>query len=255
MRITVRRNNPRCLELMLRPLLAPAYWIAGALFIALGLVVVWFMARSLSLDCSRARKTCEIREWRVLKLRRLDVPVAKVRGARVVTETHGLVATMTLVLETDAGDRRLNLVKADGAAKEALAWDIWHFTQDSTVAEFRYADDARLPGWFLGLFLVGAGLTCLLALERVRVRFDRERGEARISRRRWLGSGVTVIPLADVRDAEAREFRVNQASSYGVMLRLEGGREESLTRLPMFTRSSASHAMGLLGSWLEGRPA
>ena len=255
MRIAVRRNNPERLDLLFRPVLAPAYWGAGVLFAVLGFVVIWLLARSLSLDCDRPRKTCEVTEWHVLRRVREDIPVRAVRGARVVTWTRGVSAGMTLVVETDVGDRPLRLVKSNGIAKESMAWDIWHFATDTTVARLQIADDARPAGWLLGLVLIAGGVVCVLALERVNLSIDRAAGKVVIVRRRWFDSGVTTLALDEVKDAELKEFHVRQASSYAVVLRLAEGREEALTRLPLFTRSSANHAVGLIGSWLEGRVA
>jgi len=248
--VSVRRISPRRMVLDFRPVSVWAYRIFGLVFIAAGVTVALLLAASVSFDCSRFSGSCRYRQ--ITPLGRTDslFPVEELRGGRVGTQTSGLVASMTLYVLTRHSELAIPLVTADGAAKDSLAGALTHYATDPTQLEVQIVEDRRVIGYVFGGFLVGAGLLCLLAIERVRLIFDRDKGLLQLKRRRWMWTRGVRAKLERVRDVKMREHRFRRTSGWSVTIILKDGSELPLTARPLFTAISAQHAKELIARWL-----
>ncbi len=254
MRVSVRTNTPRRLALSLRPVALPAYWLVGLAFIASGTWAALNLGRSISLHCARSGAhagTCRYAGNHALRWVRSEVTLRDFRGARVDTHMNALSASMVLVAETREGDWPIALVGANGDEKRAIAAEINRFVSDSRVNRLAVDEDWRFEGWGFGLFVLAAGLACLLAIERVHVIFDRDEGTVRLSQRRLWRSTQSSVPLARVLRVEQHPFAIRHARSWSVVLELDRNGTLSLTGTPLFTDASAEEVIRLIRRWLE----
>lgn len=249
--ISVRKVSPRRMVLDFRPVSVWAYRISGLLFMAAGVGVALLLAGSVAFYCSRFDGFCHYRQTSPLGARQDQViAVRDLRGGRVGTQTSGLVASMTLYVMSRGPDLAIPLVSADGATKDSLARELTRFSADTTALEFTVEEDRRVIGYAFGGFLLAAGLVCLLAIERVRLILDRDKGLLQLKRRRFGWSRGVRTKLIKVKSVKMREYRLRTTVSYAVAIILDSGAEVPLTRLPLFTFQSAEQAQQLIKRWL-----
>jgi len=151
---------------------------------------------------------------------------------------------------TGSRDLAIPLVSADGATKDSLAKELTHFATDPLDLQFEVAEDRRVIGYGFGGVLLGAGLLCLLAIERVRLILDRDKGLLQLRRRRWMWTKGVRAKLIRVKKAKMIEHRVRRAASWSVVFYLEDGSELPVTRMPLFTFDSAEQTVQLVTRWL-----
>jgi hypothetical protein len=209
------------LYLHLRPLKAWAYWLFGLLFAAMGVGTVFLLGRATRFTCAEGQ--CELARVLVLGWKVERFPASDLRGARVDTVVTAGVAYMDLVLKTARGDRPLALPGADGAAKLQHLEDVAAFVAAPATSRLHIADDPRWIGIPLGLLVLAGGAFILFAIETVLVVVDREAGTLRILSRRMRRGRSVEVPLT-------------------------GGREQPLTRTPLFTAASAAEVTDRLRS-------
>ena len=248
--ISVRKVTPRRMVLDFRPVSVWTYRLVGLLFMACGVGAVLLLAGSVSFRCSRFDGSCRFRQTTPLGRQDRVIQVADLRGGRVGTQTSGLIASMTLIVMSRGADLAIPLVSADGATKDSLAKELTRYSTDPLALEFEVFEDRRLIGYLFGGFLFGAGLICLLAIERVRLILDRDKGLLQLKRRRWMWTRGVRARLVRVKGVTSREHRFRRTASWSVTIHLEDGSELPLTRLPLFTAISAQQAKELITRWL-----
>lgn len=237
MRVRATEADGR-LYLHLRPLKTWAYWLFGLTFVVMGVGTVLLLGRATRFACADGQ--CELGRVLVLGWKIDRFPAADLRGARVDTVITAGVAHMDLVLETTRGDRPLALPGADGAAKLRHVEAVTAFVRAPAAGRLDIADDARWIGIPLGVLVLAGGAFILFAIETVLVVVDRAAGTLRILSRRVRGGGTLEVPLAEIEDIATPDWTVQGTQSFAVVLLLTGGREQPLTRTPLFTASSAA---------------
>ncbi len=221
-----------------------AYWLFGLIFVVMGVGTVLLLGRATRFGCVHGQ--CELGKVLVLGWKVERFAATDLRGARIDTVVTAGAARMDLVLETTRGDRPLALPGADGAAKRRHVEDVTAFVAAPDAGRLAIADDGRWIGIPLGLIVLAGGVVILFAIETVLVVVDRAAGTLRILSRR-LGSGRTVeVLLAEVEGIETPDWTVRGTQSFAVVLHLKGGREQPLTRTPLFTAASAADVAGRL---------
>jgi len=248
--VTVRKISPRRMVLDFRPVSVWAYRIFGLVFMAGGVAVALLLAASVSFDCSRFSGVCRYRQTTPLGRTDSLFPLGDLRGGRVGTQTSGLVASMTLYVLLRHSELAIPLVSADGATKDSLAIELTRYSTDQAMLEFEIVEDRRVIGYGFGGFLLGAGLLCLLAIERVRLTLDRDKGLLQLKRRRFMWTKGVRAKLIKVEGVQKHEHRFRRTSSWSVAFDMEDGTQLPLTRLPLFTFTSAEQAHQLIRRWL-----
>lgn len=248
--LSVRKVTPRRMVLDFRPVSVWTYRLFGLLFMAGGVAVAVLLAGAVSFRCSRFDGFCRYALSTPFDHQDRLFLVSELRGGTVEVRTNGLIASMTLVAMSRGGDLDIPLVAADGATKDSLARELTRYSTDPLTLEFEVHENRQLLGYEFGAFLFVAGLVCLLAIERVRLVLDRDKGLLQLKRRRWMWTRGVRAKLIKVRGVTSREHRFRRTASWSVTIHLEDGSELPLTRLPLFTAISAQQAKELVTRWL-----
>ena len=257
MKIYVRENSPRRLTIVLKPA-GWIYWLAGLVFVALGVGAAWLLANRTTLSVAEGAVRYE---KRLLGLVVVDEWTATA-SAEPVAETAIRVTlgpTMETTVRTRDGVKWTSFAAADGDAKEQMVAAI---NQALALPDgtYQYAEDKILPGAALAAVCLVGGLICWLAIQTVVLDADRGSGTLAVERR------LRLVPIGDRREwpldrfagaaAQASTLSTgkHRVTSYQVVLVDVDGDEMGLARGPMFTAASANEVVALLTPWAKGAP-
>lgn len=254
MRVTVRTNTARRLDLRLRPVSTWVYWLVGVGFIAAGAWAGLTLGRVTGLHCERAADQpgrCILSLSSGVTVSRRAVPAEEILGARTEVRRNLFSASTVVVVRLKDGDVDLPFAGADGVAKDSLVARIGSFVSDNTQTALDMHEDMRLVGWLLGLLVAAGGVICILAVERVRLVLDRDAGTVRLLRKRMMGIKRSEFELSRLSRVEKSEFTFRQTRSWAVTLILDQEDEVALTHTPLFTHASADQVASLITAWMQ----
>jgi hypothetical protein len=202
-------------------------------FMVLGLCLPVVGLRSVVVDGSRTTGVLRItREWMGVPVGRETLPLATIRGSRLV-EGHGRRAAFyRVVLDTDRGARDLSTV-ASGEDRINQREALETFLKDPDAPAFRLVYDPPAYETALFLFFLFLPLAALQFLwQGVSIRLEAWRDTVTVERTRWpLRPVIQSLPRHEVVRAQV-EVQPNRSSRqdpmYRILLVLASGQEVPL---------------------------